>query len=100
MGYWLDINGEAIYNSKPWKYQNDTTNPDVWYTMSSSSNDTVYAILLKYPTDTDKKVFISAPYATASTDISLLGYSGQIQWVAPPRGGLSLLYILLCFLVI
>ena len=30
MGDWLKVNGEAIYASKPWKYQNDTTTPGVW----------------------------------------------------------------------
>ena len=30
LGAWLSINGEAIYGSRPWKFQNDTTNPDVW----------------------------------------------------------------------
>ena len=30
LGDWLKVNGEAIYESKPWKYQNDTHNSDVW----------------------------------------------------------------------
>jgi alpha-L-fucosidase len=30
MGSWLKVNGEAIYASIPWKYQNDTTNSKVW----------------------------------------------------------------------
>jgi len=32
MGEWLSINGEAVYGSKPWRAQNDSTNPHVWYT--------------------------------------------------------------------
>ena len=31
MGSWLQVNGEAIYKSKPWKFQNDTVNGNVWY---------------------------------------------------------------------
>ena len=31
MGDWLKINGEAIYSTLPWTYQNDTFTPDVWY---------------------------------------------------------------------
>jgi cellobiose-specific phosphotransferase system component IIC len=27
----LNVNGEAIYASIPWKYQNDTTNSHVWW---------------------------------------------------------------------
>ena len=30
MGQWLQVNGEGIYASHPWRYQNDTGNPDVW----------------------------------------------------------------------
>ncbi len=30
MGSWLKVNGEAIYASVPWKYQNDTINSNVW----------------------------------------------------------------------
>jgi len=30
MGKWLAVNGEAIYASKPWTYQNDTVNSHVW----------------------------------------------------------------------
>ena len=32
LGQWLDINGQAIYSSRPWRCQNDTLSPDVWYT--------------------------------------------------------------------
>lgn len=38
MGKWLSINGEAIYSSKPWKYQNDTVTNGVWYTTTKSDN--------------------------------------------------------------
>ena len=31
MGQWLNVNGEGIYASHPWQYQNDTANPDVWW---------------------------------------------------------------------
>ena len=30
LGAWLDVNGEAVYSSKPWTYQNDTHTPDIW----------------------------------------------------------------------
>lgn len=30
MGAWLKVNGEAVYGSKPWRYQNDTLSGDVW----------------------------------------------------------------------
>lgn len=64
LGSWLKLNGEAIYNSRPWKYQNDTTNSDVWYT---SNGNVIYAILLKYPANSSAVVF-SSPQ---STDVKL-----------------------------
>ena len=30
MGAWLDVNGEAIYGSRPWTYQNDSLTPNIW----------------------------------------------------------------------
>ena len=37
LGQWLQVNGEAIYSSKPWRCQNDTLSPDVWYTSKAES---------------------------------------------------------------
>ena len=31
IGKWLEVNGEAIYGSKPWSHQNDTITPGVWF---------------------------------------------------------------------
>jgi alpha-L-fucosidase len=77
------VNGEAIYETKPWKYQNDTTNSDVWYT---SKGNAVYGIVTKYPKN--GKVQITAPQTADSTEISLLGYSGKVQWLVVPDQGI------------
>jgi len=45
LGHWLNVNGEAIYSSSPWKCQNDTITDNVWYTTNIKSKN-VYAILL------------------------------------------------------
>ena len=31
LGQWLKVNGDAIYSSKPWRTQNDTVTPGIWY---------------------------------------------------------------------
>ena len=33
----VQINGEAIYDSIPWKFQNDTEDMMIWYTSSKVS---------------------------------------------------------------
>ena len=75
MGEWLEINGESIYSTVPWTYQNDTINPDVWYT---SKADSVYAILLKLPqADT---VVLGAPFNLTFSSIKLLGFNNKLDW--------------------
>ena len=82
LGLWLNINGEAIYGTRPWKYQNDTINSDVWYT---SKDNAVYAVLLKYPGD-PYKIKLGAIEPSEATKISLLGCDQKIQWVPDPSG--------------
>lgn len=65
LGEWLEINGEAIYDTSPWYYQSDTHNENVWYTCKKrvfdprragdvpTKNDSIlaiYVIFLKWPT--------------------------------------------------
>jgi len=30
-GAWMSVNEEAVYATKPWRHQNDTITPYVWY---------------------------------------------------------------------
>lgn len=46
MGEWLAVNGEAIYGTNPWKYQNDSLSGQTWYT---SKGNVVYATTLRWP---------------------------------------------------
>lgn len=43
LGSWLRVNSEAVYESKPWKHQNDSSKRDAWYT---SNNGFVYIFIL------------------------------------------------------
>ena len=38
LGSWLGVNGEAIYASKPWKYQNDTVTPNLWLVLNAAQS--------------------------------------------------------------
>uniref|UniRef100_A0A336KX07 Putative alpha-L-fucosidase n=1 Tax=Culicoides sonorensis TaxID=179676 RepID=A0A336KX07_CULSO len=82
MGHWLAINGEAIYDSNPWIYQNDTFTPNIWFTSKSLSGKiVVYATVLSFPsTNYTVDIFAINDYVTEQTKIELLGYSGQIMW--------------------
>ncbi|KAK3734282.1 hypothetical protein QZH41_015136 [Actinostola sp. cb2023] len=77
IGEWLAVNGEAIYKSKPWRVQNDTTNPNVWYT-SKPKELAVYAITFQWPTDSVLK--LDSPVTTRDTTVSLVGYEGEMSW--------------------
>lgn len=84
MGTWLNINGDAIYESQPWTHQNDSVTEDVWYTQKGSS---VYAIVLNWP---DRDVLtLGSVVGTASTKISMLGFnqdSSPLQYKMMRKG--------------
>ncbi|CAK8697412.1 unnamed protein product [Clavelina lepadiformis] len=74
MGKWLGINGEAVYSSVPWKHQNDTTNPDVWYTAKGGK---VYAFVLEW----SSSIKLGSPLATSSSStIDLIGGARNLTW--------------------
>merc|ERR1711915_1050701 len=81
MGSWLQMNGEAIYGSKPWICQNDTVaGSNVWYTskIDEKFGEIVYAILLNWP---DTGILeLGCPIPTDKSKASLLESREVVKW--------------------
>lgn len=88
MGDWLRVNGEAIYASKPWRAQNDTGTPDIWYT---SKNEAIYAIALEWPST--GVLNLTVPVTSESTTVTILGLPDvKISWMPlSDKNGISIL---------
>ncbi|BFZ03722.1 hypothetical protein BsWGS_06761 [Bradybaena similaris] len=88
IGAWLEVNGEAIYRSRPWTYQNDTVAEGVWYTQNNRTQPAViYASLLSWPRT---NLTLAAPVPSANTTVTLVGYKGPaFQWLPHPTQGLQ-----------
>lgn len=83
MGNWLKINGEAIYDSVPWKFQNDTYAEGVWYTSTVPVNgrQDVFAIILNYPYKTDGvNLFSLGGFSDDLTTVDMLGFETPLEF--------------------
>ncbi|XP_060046753.1 plasma alpha-L-fucosidase [Erinaceus europaeus] len=86
MGAWLQVNGEAIFHSKPWRSQNDTVSADVWYT-ARPEEGLVYAVFLNWPLS--GRLLLGQPKAAeGETKVRLLGYAEPLNWTPSAQRGL------------
>ncbi|CAN7984502.1 unnamed protein product, partial [Ixodes hexagonus] len=78
LGRWLDVNGEAVYGSRPWRHQNDTLTPDVWYT-TNKDEDVVYVFVLKWPKGNN--LTLETLVLSPTSRITMLGLKGVgLKW--------------------
>lgn len=80
MGAWLEINGEAIYESSPWRAQNDSVTEGVWYTSKKNASGqlVVYAHVLDWPIK--GKLILGSPTVTEETEVTMLGVPFPLPW--------------------
>ena len=103
MAAWIDVNGDAIFATRPWKIfgegptkmegREQTAKPytpqDVRFT---TKGDALYAFVMAWPTES-RKVTIKSLASNAEhvggakvADVSLLGHGGKLTWTQDEQG--------------
>lgn len=79
IGRWLKVNGEGIYNSRPYKVQTENY---VSYTQSKDGQFT-YAVIKEWP---GHEMFLKNVSAKDGSKIKMLGYDKPIEWINTNKG--------------
>ena len=85
LGAWLDVNGEAIFDTRPWVTANGTTSAGIGVRFTQKAG-AVYATLLDTPTR--GTITLEKLNAAAGTTVTLCGADGALNWTQQD-GGLS-----------
>src|SRR5690554_1338597 len=71
IGEWMDINGEAIYESRKWAGAGDNKTENVYFTQKGNA---LYVLCTEFP---DNQVTLNG--VQRAGNVSLLGYDGKIK---------------------
>ncbi len=76
IGDWLQVNGEAIFATRSWKgaEQNRKRDDSLYFTQNGED---LYVICTQWP---QREIQIKGFPMEGEPEVSLLGYSGKIQW--------------------
>ncbi len=72
---WNFINGEAIYGVRPWVVTNEG---NYWFTKKKDAGTVYVAVREPWKYTERKEIRLSSVRATAATEVSVLGQSGQL----------------------
>jgi alpha-L-fucosidase len=80
IGSWLEVNGEAIYGTRPWEGANAIRKIEnsLYFT---KKDRTLYVLCTEWP---DKSLSIQGVQVSENTDVSLLGFGEKIEWSSIP----------------
>ncbi len=82
IGAWLEVNGEAIFATRPWVKTKEGT---IRFTRSKKG-DVLYAISLAWPADGKLTIESLTKGEPAVSDVSLLGHQGKLAWQQTDEG--------------